>query len=120
MVSLQQKHSGNIPAVGKASRRNRSKNEEKEAHLVGFLHWIRTLTRTNTLPLAVGKRGKMRRLSPKTSARACAVWCNAMNARVLWDFFLDYLSCSFVFIFVYFFAGASPLLFTPCVRLLRA
>ena len=43
----------------------------------------RTRTRTNTLPIAVGKRGKRRRLSPKTSARACAVWCNARNARVL-------------------------------------
>jgi hypothetical protein len=38
-------------------------------------------TRTNTLPMAVGTRGERRRLSPKTSARACAVWCNAMTAR---------------------------------------
>ena len=40
-------------------------------------------TRTNTLPMAVGTRGERRRLSPKTSARACAVWCNAMTARFL-------------------------------------
>ena len=39
----------------------------------------RTRTRTNTLPIAVGTRGKRRRLSPKTSARACAVWCGVMQ-----------------------------------------
>ena len=43
----------------------------------------RTRTRTNTLPIAVGARVKRRRLSPKTSARACAVWRNAGNAWVL-------------------------------------
>ena len=40
-------------------------------------------TRTNTLPMAVETRGERRRLSPKTSARACAVWCSTMNMRVL-------------------------------------
>jgi len=38
----------------------------------------RTRTRINTLPMAVGTRGDWRHLSPKTSARACAVWCNAV------------------------------------------
>jgi len=28
--------------------------------------------------MAVGTSGERRRLSPKTSACACAVWCNAM------------------------------------------
>ena len=38
--------------------------------------------------MAVGTRGDWRRLSLKTSARACAVWCNAMNAWFLWSRFV--------------------------------
>ena len=39
----------------------------------------RTRTRTDTLPITFETRGEKRRLSPKTSARACAVWCGVMQ-----------------------------------------
>ena len=37
----------------------------------------------NQHPRSVGTRGARRHLSPKTSARACAVWCNALNAALV-------------------------------------
>ena len=61
----------------------------------------------------MGTKGERRRLSPITSARACAVWCNAINERAHCGLLVDYLSFIFLwFSFCVFCCGRQPLAFS--------